>query len=367
MIDTSNFETLRGVGLTPALMQQLALHQNESHGQQQLTQLTQLMRVVQVQREGVVVHDGTLEHPARLLPALRNSLTAQDDAIAVGDWVLAGRNEHHEWWLHERLAPLNQLARRLSDGRDKITRMVIVSNVDTALLVMGLDHDFSSRRLERFVALAQLAHVTPVVVLSKADLCSNTELRLSQVQTLLPAHAAVVAVNALSVESCALLSPWAQQGQTLVLLGTSGAGKSTLTNTLCQTDVAITQANRAGDSRGRHTTTTRSLHTTPQGACIIDTPGLRTLRLDGDEQALASAFDDIAQLASRCRFRDCRHQGEPGCAVQGGVSSERLKNYNKLLREVQRDNITALERKAQVQLWKARGRNARMRMQAKRG
>jgi ribosome biogenesis GTPase / thiamine phosphate phosphatase len=361
MIDTSHFETLRRIGLTPALTQQLLLRQNENQEPEHL------MRVVQVQREGVSVHDGTEEHAARLLPALRNQLTEQADAIAVGDWVLATRNAHQEWWLHQRLPPLNQLARRLSDGRDKITRVVIVSNVDTALLVMGLDHDFSLRRLERFVALAHLAGVTPVVVLSKADLCNHTELRLSQVQQLLPAHAAVVAVNALSADTRATLAPWVRQGQTLVLLGTSGAGKSTLTNTLCQTDVAITQANRVGDSRGRHTTTTRSLHTTPEGACIIDTPGLRTLRLDGDEQALASAFDDITGLASRCRFRDCRHHGEPGCAVQGSVSEERLKNYNKLLREVQRDRVTALERKAQVQVWKARGRNARLRAQAKRG
>jgi ribosome biogenesis GTPase len=138
-----------------------------------------------------------------------------------------------------------------------------------------------------------------------------------------------------------------------VLLGSSGAGKSTLTNALCSQQVADTGANRSGDSRGRHTTTVRSLHVTPQGACIIDTPGLRTLRLDGDAAELETAFDDITRLALQCRFRDCRHEAEPGCAVRAGVPPERLRNYQKLQREARRDTLTALERKAQVSEWKS--------------
>ncbi len=360
MIDPQTFERLRSIGLTPALMQQLATLPAEE------TQAT-LLRVAQVQREGLCLHNGEIELPGRLLPALRASLAFESDAIAVGDWVLARRNDLAEWWVHARVPPVNQLARRLHDGRDKVTRTVIVSNVDTALLVMGLDHDFSLRRLERFVALAQMAQVTPVVVLSKADLCHDTAQRLAQVQALLPVHAAVVAVNALAEETRQTLAPWLQVGQTLVLLGSSGTGKSTLTNTLTASQVADTGANRADDSRGRHTTTARSLHVTALGACIIDTPGLRTLRLDGDAQAIGAAFGDIGDLASACRFRDCRHEDEPGCAVRGTVSPERLKNFNKLLREARRDSITALERKAQVQQWKARGRNARIRVDAKKG
>jgi ribosome biogenesis GTPase / thiamine phosphate phosphatase len=281
--------------------------------------------------------------------------------------VLACRNPLSEWWVEARVPPANQLARRLHDGRDKVTRAVIVSNVDMALLVMGLDHDFSLRRLERFVALAQMAGVAPLAVLTKADLCADPAHRLAQVQRLLPPGAAAVAVNALADETRAVLSPWIQPGNTLVLLGSSGTGKSTLTNTLSGATVAATGANRTDDSRGRHTTTARSLHVTPQGACIIDTPGLRTLRLDGDASELGAAFADIAQLAGACRFRDCRHDGEPGCAVQGQVGPERLKNFNKLLREARRDTLTALERKTQIQQWKSRSRNARLRMDAKRG
>ena len=359
MIDSTVFERLRGIGLTPSVVQQLAALQC-AHDDT-------LLRVVEVQREGLTLHDGTAELPARLLPALRSRLADDGDAVAVGDWVLATRNTLAEWWVHDRVPPVSQLARRLHDGRDKVTRVVIVSNVDTALLVMGLDHDFSLRRLERFVALAHMAHLSVVVVLTKADLCDDTAARMAEVQALLPAGAAVVAVNALAVDARDALAPWLQPGQTLVLLGSSGTGKSTLTNTLTGGDVAVTGANRSGDNRGRHTTTARSLHGTPEGACIIDTPGLRTLRLDGDVQELSAAFADVAQLASQCRFRDCQHEDEPGCAVRDAVPPERLKNYNKLLREARRDSLTALQRKVQVQQWKARGRHARIRAEAKRG
>jgi ribosome biogenesis GTPase / thiamine phosphate phosphatase len=174
-------------------------------------------------------------------------------------------------------------------------------------------------------------------------------------------------VNALGDEPAAALAPWLQTGQTLVLLGSSGAGKSTLTNALTQTQVQLIGGNREGDGRGRHTTTARSLHVIPGGACIIDTPGLRTLRLDGEADALNLAFGDVAALALQCRFRDCQHAQEPGCAVRVGVPPERLRNYQKLLREARRDTLTALERKAQVSQWKARGRAAKVRMDAKRG
>lgn len=360
MIDSQAYERLRPIGLTPAVMQQLG-----TLGPALAEPV--LMRVVEVQREGLTLHDGSKQHPARLLPALRHALAGTGETIAVGDWVRVERNELAEWWVHERVPPFNQLARRLNDGRDKVTRAVIVSNVDTALLVMGLDHDFSLRRLERYVALVQMAGVTPVVVLTKTDLCADAQARLAQVQALLPPQAAVVAVNAQVDEARKTLQPWLQPGQTLVLLGSSGTGKSTLTNTLTGTDVALVGTNRTGDSRGRHTTTARSLHATLEGACLIDTPGLRTLRLDGDAEQIGVAFADVAQRAGQCRFRDCRHDNEPGCAVRGAVPPERLKNYNKMLREARRDSLTALERKVQVQQWKARGRQARQRMEAKRG
>ena len=158
-----------------------------------------------------------------------------------------------------------------------------------------------------------------------------------------------------------------RRGQCVILPGEPGAGKSTLTNALLAAQVQDTGANRAGDNRGRHTTTVRSLHATAEGACIIDTPGLRTLRLDGDAQALGAVFEDIARLAPLCRFRDCRHEAEPGCAVREGVEAQRLRNFHKLEREARRDTLTALERRAQVQTWKQRSRAAKLRLGDKRG
>lgn len=370
-IDPLVFHRLQAIGLVPAIAQHcLSLSASDIRHAD-----AELLRITEVQRDALTLHDGLAARGGRALPALHQRLQFEADALAVGDWVLATRNAFGECWVHERLPPLNQLARRLHDGRDRVERVVIVSNVDTALLVMGLDHDFSLRRLERYIALVRMAGVQPLVVLTKADLCAGSgadagadiHSRLQAVQALLPPGAAAVALNALGDEPRERLSPWLQPGQTLVLLGSSGAGKSTLTNALLGTPTQSTGANRAGDSRGRHTTTARSLHPLPGGACLIDTPGLRTLRLDGDAESLGVVYDDITQLALQCRFRDCQHHDEPGCAVRQGVPPERLRNYQKLQREARRDTLSALERKAQVQQWKARARGAKLRMASKRG
>ncbi len=360
MFDNDKLSRLVAIGLTTHILQRLATMPStgaEPH----------LFRVTEVQREGVTLHDGHHELGARVLPMLITSLLADHDAIAVGDWVLAELNTHGEWWVVGRVPPVNQIARRLHDGRDKVTRVVLVSNVDTALLVMGLDHDFNLRRLERYIALAHLADLDAVVVLTKADLCAQVDARITEVEAILPRGAAVVALNALGNEPMARLGPWLQPGSTVVLLGSSGAGKSTLSNALIGTAVQRTGANRADDSRGRHTTTARTLHATLLGGCIIDTPGLRTLRLDGEAEDIGSVFGDISVLSARCRFRDCRHEGEPGCAVRDAVPPERLRSFHKLMREARRDSMTALERKAQVSVWKARGRQAKAVGKAKRG
>ena len=151
------------------------------------------------------------------------------------------------------------------------------------------------------------------------------------------------------------------------MLGSSGAGKSTLTNTLLGAAVQDTGAVRVHDGRGMHTTTARSLHRLPGGGCIIDTPGLRTLRPDADGDALLASFADVASLSARCRFRDCAHQGEPGCAVRDGVDPDRLHNFQKMLREHRRDTLSWVERRQQLSAWKSRGKEARVRMRMKRG
>ncbi len=167
--------------------------------------------------------------------------------------------------------------------------------------------------------------------------------------------------------TAARLAHLAVAGRTLVLLGSSGAGKSTLTNTLLGAPVQDTGAVRAHDSRGMHTTTARTLHLLPGGACIIDTPGLRTLRPDADEATLGASFADVGAAALRCRFRDCRHGAEPGCAVRESVDPDRLRNFQKLLRETRRDSLTWVERRQQLSAWKSRGKATRERMRLKRG
>jgi ribosome biogenesis GTPase len=355
MIELTDIEWLRVIGLAPHILPLLPEVRADD----------KLMRVVEVQRDSLMLHDGQLCLRARMLPALHTALA--DDAIAVGDWVYAQRNGLAEWWVRVRVPPVNQIARRLHDGRDKVTRVVLVANVDTALIVMGLDHDFNPRRLERYIAFARLARVGAVVVLTKADLVGDDERAARQHEALglVPADVAVLAVNATAPDTAGALQPWLGAGQTLVVVGSSGAGKSTLTNTLIGRAVQDTGGTRSGDGRGRHTTTVRSLHALDSGACIIDTPGLRTLRLDADAGDVVEAFDDIARLAPQCRFRDCRHADEPGCAVRDGVDAARVKNFHKLQREARRDAMSALERKALVATWKARSKAGRERAKDK--
>lgn len=356
-------ERLRSIGMTPACLQ---------HVQQALVEMTEdreagvhtLMRLAEVHRETVQIHDGTGEHAARALPRLARLLADDGTALAVGDWVLARRDAHGVWWVHARLPPLTHLARRDADGR----RHPVASNVDTALLVMGLDDDFNLRRLERYLALVQAGGVLPVVVLSKADAvpAQRIEQALGQLRARGTQALDPVVADARSPDAARQLAPYLGAGQTLVLLGSSGAGKSTLTNTLVGAAIQDTGAVREHDSRGKHTTTSRSLHRLPGGACVIDTPGLRTLQPDACEAALAASFADIESLALRCRFRDCRHAAEPGCAVRDGVAPDRLRNYQKLLREARRDTMSVLERQRMVAQWKIRGRAAHVRAKAKR-
>lgn len=365
MMDSLDFEALRSIGLAMPLLQQLpSLSFDEK---------SRLLRVIEVQREHLLLHDGVAEQRGRLAHALVNRLQLDDDAVAVGDWVLAQPDAAGPALIIERLLPLTQLARRVNDGRGSPRRQVLVSNIDTALLLMGLDHDFNLRRLERYLALVRLAGVDSVLVLTKADMAEPAQLsrRCAQARECLPAGMSLIALDGRDASAAAELRRWAGPGQTLVLLGSSGAGKSTLTNTL--TGLAsgaggqYTGEVRADDSRGRHTTTVRTLRRTAAGACIIDTPGLRALRLDvGEEEQLAQVFGDVTQWAARCRFRDCRHQEEPGCAVREAVAPERLRNFQKLVREARRDTMTALERREQLAMWKARGREGSMRAKAKR-
>jgi ribosome biogenesis GTPase len=342
MIDF-DIAALRRIGLNNPIAARLALHDRGRPA-----------RVASVHRTSLVLHDGLQDLPARPHPSL-------DASVAVGDWVLFDHNDQDEAWVHTLVDPLNELVRRDAHG----TRQRLAANVDTALLVMGLDGDFNLRRLERYLMVARSCDVASVIVLTKGDLAPDADERAAQVAARLPATVSVVRVHPQEPGAADVLAPWTGEGQTLVLLGTSGVGKSTLTNTLTGAHQQ-TGGVRKGDDRGRHTTTSRSLHLCAGGACVIDTPGLRSWQPDADEDDVNAAFDDIETLAAHCRFHDCSHMEEPGCAVRDAVDADRLRNYHKLLREVRHAAATPLDRIAARARWKVLNKMARARAQAKR-
>lgn len=374
MIDSMDIEALRCIGLNPALIAQF-LQLSSTGPEADPAPPARLMRITEVQRDRVTLDDGRTALLAQTWPTLRLALQMQGDSLVVGDWVLARDTAPDQWWATARVPPQTRLLRRDTRGE----RQPLVSNVDTALLVMGMGHDFNLRRLDRYLALVRLAGVRPVVVLSKADLHEQPAARVRAVRDHLGLHdggrlhgeIGVLALDGRAGSAREALAPWMGAGQTLVLMGSSGAGKSTLTNTLTQTlDDGAQQSTgpvRGGDDRGRHTTTTRSLHRCPGGACIIDTPGLRGLQLDADEAQLDAAFDDVASLAPMCRFRDCQHDDEPGCAVRPAIAPERLLSWRKLMREARRHEMTVFDRQQQMAVWKARGRQSKAAIRAKRG
>ncbi|CAM5795500.1 ribosome small subunit-dependent GTPase A [Rhizobacter fulvus] len=371
MIDI-DFERLRTLGLSPALAQRAVAVALSDVAAGTDTPPLELLRLTEVHRDAVRLHDGADELTARVLPRLNRALSDDATALAVGDWVLAATDPHGQVWVQARVPPLSHINRRDADGR----RHPVVSNVDTALLVMGLDEDFNPRRLERYLALvhagggSEPGGITPAVVLTKADVIANVPgllaERIEALRGRVPARIDLFAIDGTDPYTVQQLRAYLGAGQTLVVLGSSGAGKSTLTNTLLGRAVQDTGAVREHDSRGKHTTTSRSLHRLPGGACVIDTPGLRALRPDVDETTLAAAFEDIESLALQCRFRDCKHVDEPGCAVREGVPPDRVRNYHKLLREARRDTMSVLERQQQLAMWKARGRAGRERLKQKR-
>lgn len=361
MLQSLDFDRLQRIGLAPTLAESARALAAGSE------QRLELLRVGSVHRETVQLHDGAREHAARQLPRLARQLLEAGTMLAVGDWVLASRDAAGALWVQLRVPPRNHIVRRDGDG----SRHAVVSNVDRALLVMGLDDDFNLRRIERYLTLAHASGIAPIVVLTKADIAAaDPGLRDERLQSLgrrISGGVPTLVVDATDPASAGRFAHVTSGGQTLVLLGSSGAGKSTLTNTLIGSAVQDTGAVREHDSRGMHTTTARSMHLLPGGACVIDTPGLRTLRPDVDEATLAASFGDVEALAGQCRFRDCTHGDEPGCAVRAGVDPDRLRNFHKLLRETKRDSMTWVERRQQLAVWKSRGKEARVRMKMKRG
>jgi ribosome biogenesis GTPase / thiamine phosphate phosphatase len=291
-------------------------------------------RVAAVQRSLVTVLAESGEHQVTLPQRLRPD--GVTPSITVGDWVLV-RTETSQV---ARLLERQSLIARTAAGSESRPQS-IAANVDTLFVVTSCNAEFNPSRLERYLAIAYEAQVTPVIVLSKADLCTDTEPYIAAARQA-SKDVAVIAINAANPDdSIPSVAPWLGEGQTVAFVGSSGVGKSTLVNSLLGIGKQQTQETRQDDDKGRHTTTARHLFRSPCGAWLIDTPGMRELKIGAIQHGLGRAFVEVQSLALECRFRDCSHRHEAGCAVRcaiedGHLDARRLESYLKLAREAQR-------------------------------
>jgi ribosome biogenesis GTPase len=297
-------------------------------------------RVALADRERFVVWREAGESEATVSGGLRHR---SENWPAVGDWVAL-----ESGCRIARVLPRQTAFSRKQAGM--VTRQqVLAANIDVLFVVSGLDADFNPRRIERYLLLAWESGAKPVVVLNKADVCADVAEAAASVAALV-SRAPILAVSALENRGVAALEEHLQPGRTAAVAGSSGAGKSTLINCLLGREQQRVQEVREGDSRGRHTTVRRELFLAPSGWLLIDTPGLRELQLWAGADSVNATFSDIAALASGCRFRDCRHQGEPGCAIAtAGIDQARLANYTKMQRELAHLDRKLDQRAAQEQ------------------
>lgn len=290
-----------------------------------------LARVSAQHRAGYEVHDGEQVFNAQPAPKFLKRGIDPADRPAVGDFVIveAGAPPHIT-----ELLPRRSVLERAAAG-ERYARQIIASNIDVVFVLTGLDGDFNPTRIERYLALIEGSGARAAVVLTKHDLVESgaADAAMAELRQRLPADTSIIAINGKDANSVAALDGFLAPATTAVLVGSSGAGKSTLTNTLLRENRMATAATRAADDHGRHTTTHRALLPLPGGACLIDTPGMRELKLTGDEDL--ELFADIEELAEQCRFADCSHATEPGCAVRealdvGDLDHERWRHYQKL-------------------------------------
>jgi ribosome biogenesis GTPase len=329
-----------------------------------------MSRIVEEQR-GFYRVAGEFEGAAEVSGRFRHDARGAADFPAIGDWI--GCVESGDRAIIHVCLDRKSTVSRAAAGR-AVDEQVLAANVDTIFLVTALDADLSARRLERYLTMVWDAGAVPVVVLNKADLDDDPAAACEVIRRRLPL-VDVLAISALHENGLDGLNPYLRPAHTVALLGSSGVGKSTIVNRLLGRNLQPVAAIRESDGTGRHTTTSRQLFELPGGALLVDTPGMRELQLWADDSAVAAAFDDIASFALACRFADCAHAGEPGCAVleaidRGQLDPDRLANYRRLVRETafeerKRDKAAAAEtkrrwkqiHKAQRALYKNRERS----------
>ena len=314
-----------------------------------------LARVAVSQRDRYQLIAAAGEVDAEASGALWNRTPDRAGMPVTGDWV-AVRMADLSFAVVEAVLPRRSVFSRRAAGRRE-QEQPVAANIDLVFLVCGLDGDFNLRRLERYLTLSTEARVDAAVVLNKADLCADLDARVAEASAV-ARGVPVVTATTLAPHGLDGLRRFLAYGRTVALLGSSGVGKSAIVNCLIGDERQRTGAVRPGDDRGRHTTTRRELIPLPGGGAVIDTPGMRELQLWAGEESVDQTFDEIAAIASGCRFRDCFHSGEDGCAVaravqEGALSEERWQSYRKLRAEARRhaelaDPLAAVERKRSI-------------------
>jgi ribosome biogenesis GTPase len=341
-------------------------------------------RVAEANRDSwsliVAEGEGTAEAQAQLSGRFLHGIEKASDRPVTGDWVMASPEpaggtvaggSARRYTIQALLPRLNAFSRKAKGdvAYDKVEEQVLVANIDTAIIVTAAGKDWNPRRIERYVTLARSSGAAPVLAITKADLEADIDGLIERTRRVAPGMP-VFAVSALEGDGMEKFAEYLLPGATAVLIGSSGAGKSTLLNFLAGRTLRRVYEVRADDHRGRHTTSDRSLFRLPSGALLIDTPGLRELQLWTTEDEVDGAFPEIEECAERCRFRDCSHSGEPGCAVgeamdAGLIAPERLEAWRKLRRELdflERRKNPAAEA-AERERWRTINRQRRTMMQ----
>lgn len=273
------------------------------------------------------------------------SVGGKEDGVTIGDWLLVDPETNQP----KRLLERKSLLRRRAPGTDRRWQL-IAANIDTLFIVSSCNDEFNVARLERYLALVLDAGITPVLILTKADLAASAHTYVDAASALLDGLIIEVLDARDSAAVTKRLAPWCTKGQTVALVGSSGVGKSTLTNTLTGSDTEATQAIRENDAKGRHTTTSRNLHRLPSGGWLLDTPGMRGVEVTDAREGIEQVFADVVTLAETCRFNDCKHDTEPGCAVQaaieaGELNAKRLKRWKKLDAEEAHNSASIAEQR----------------------